>query len=156
MGHGLFDSLKTMLRQDDDPNLDGAHLGSAYNGGWYHYAQKDLRRLLGRKRLRGLRGPPARGNRFSRAYCGGTQPPQRKPAPLPRRGSRRRSRSALRVDPKKLYEDEVCEDYERPSDQWCYDAVRQRPVGAVNQPLIHWINRPTFQQAVEIQRAVPR
>ncbi len=36
-----------------------------------------------------------------------------------------------------------------PSSQWCYDAVRQRPVGAINQPLIHWINRPTFQQVVE-------
>jgi hypothetical protein len=26
-----------------------------------------------------------------------------------------------------------------------------RPLGAVTQPLIDWINRPTFQQAVEIQ-----
>jgi hypothetical protein len=29
-------------------------------------------------------------------------------------------------------------------------------VGAVNHPLIHWINRPTFQQALEIQRQAPR
>jgi hypothetical protein len=43
-----------------------------------------------------------------------------------------------------------------PSDQWCYDAVRQRPVGAINQPLIHWINRPTFQQVVEINNQAPR
>jgi hypothetical protein len=26
-----------------------------------------------------------------------------------------------------------------------------RPLGAIQQPRIHWINRPTFQQAVEIQ-----
>jgi hypothetical protein len=29
--------------------------------------------------------------------------------------------------------------------------VRFRPIGAVTVPTIHWINRPTFQQAVEIQ-----
>jgi hypothetical protein len=29
--------------------------------------------------------------------------------------------------------------------------VSFRPLGAVTQPLIHWINRPTFQQADEIQ-----
>ena len=26
-----------------------------------------------------------------------------------------------------------------------------RPLGGVTQPLIHWINRPTYQQAIEIQ-----
>jgi hypothetical protein len=34
--------------------------------------------------------------------------------------------------------------------------VRQRPVGAINQPLIHWINRPTFQQVIEIKKRAPR
>ena len=37
------------------------------------------------------------------------------------------------------------------SDQWCFDSVRFRPIGAVTVPTIHWINRPTYQQAVEIQ-----
>ena len=134
-----------MLRQDDDPNLDGAHLGSAYNGGWYHYAQKDLRRVLGR-RIRG---------RLSRVYCGGGKRTQ---------GNRRKCQSRLRASLKRaiksdagvFYKDEVCEDYEMPSSQWCYDAVRHSPVGAINQPLIHWINRPTFQQVVEVQQAAPR
>ena len=40
--------------------------------------------------------------------------------------------------------------------QWCYDAVRFRPVGGATQPLIHWINRPTYQQVNEIQSRVPR
>ena len=44
----------------------------------------------------------------------------------------------------------------KPGDQWCYDAVRQRPVGGATQPLIHWINRPTYQQVVEVQGAAPR
>jgi acyl-homoserine lactone acylase PvdQ len=155
LGGALFDRLKARIRQDDDPNLDGAHVGSAYNGGWYHYVHKDLRRVLGKRRLRRLRGPPRRGARLSRVYCGGTRR---------RGGNLRRCRTvlraslkrALRVDPARLYADEVCADYGRPSDQWCFDAVRHRPVGAISQQLIHWINRPTFQQAVEVQRAAPR
>ncbi len=106
---------------------------------------KDLRRLLGRR----VRAP------LSRVYCGGG----------PRRdGSRARCRrrlasslrAALTVDPAELYRDSICEDYGKPSDQWCYDAVRQRPIGAINQPLIHWINRPTFQQLVEVRGPAPR
>jgi hypothetical protein len=46
------------------------------------------------------------------------------------------------------------------SDQWCFDSVRFRPIGAITVRTIHWINRPTFQQAVEIQghrnRGYPR
>jgi hypothetical protein len=34
--------------------------------------------------------------------------------------------------------------------------VNFRAVGGATQPLIHWINRPTFQQANEIQSSVPR
>jgi hypothetical protein len=34
--------------------------------------------------------------------------------------------------------------------QWCHDAIEFRPVGLVEQPYIHWVNRPTFQQVVEI------
>ena len=41
-------------------------------------------------------------------------------------------------------------------DQWCYDAVSQRALGGAQQPLIHWINRPTFQQVVEVERRLPR
>ena len=155
LGPVVFDRLKGILRQDDDPNLDGAHLGSAYNGGWYHYAEKDLRRLLGRRRLRGLRGPPSRRARLSRVYCGGSR---RRSGGI--RSCRRRLaaslKRALAVNPADLYQDDVCADYGRHVDQWCFDAVRQRPVGAINQQLIHWINRPTFQQAVEVQRRAPR
>ena len=42
------------------------------------------------------------------------------------------------------------------SDQWCFDSVRFRPIGAVTVPTIHWINRPTYQQAVEMQGHRPR
>jgi acyl-homoserine lactone acylase PvdQ len=145
LGGAVFDGLKGMLRQDDDPNFDGAHVGSSYNGGWYHYAQKDLRSVL---------GLPVSGS-YSRIYCGGSR---EQSGTL--EGCRARLaaslETALAVDSAELYRDEVCDDYGKPSDQWCYDAVRHRPVGAINQPLIHWINRPTFQQVVEVQGPAPR
>jgi hypothetical protein len=145
MGRALYKRARTLEPLDDDPNLDGEHHGSAYQTGWYGYAQKDLRRLLGRR----VRGP------LSRVYCGGSRK---------HRGTRHKCQSRLRAslkralkqDPGVFYKDKTCEDYEMPSNQWCYDAVRHRPVGAINQPLIHWINRPTFQQVVEVQKKAPR
>jgi hypothetical protein len=145
MGAQLYRRAQSLEPLDDDPNLDGEHHGSAYNGGWYHYAQKDLRRVL-RRHERG---------KLSRVYCGGTR---KRPGTRHRCQSRLRGslKRALKQDPDVFYKDKTCEDYEMPSSQWCYDAVRQRPVGAINQPLIHWINRPTFQQVVEIQKRAPR
>jgi hypothetical protein len=34
--------------------------------------------------------------------------------------------------------------------QWCHDSIRARATGAITQPPMHWIDRPTFQQAVEV------
>ena len=65
--------------------------------------------------------------------------------------------AALGVPRAELYGgDKVCADAGRGGDQWCYDAVRMRPVGGASQPLIHWINRPTYQQANEITSRVGR
>ena len=36
-------------------------------------------------------------------------------------------------------------------DQMCADSIQFRPIGVITQPLIEWVNRPTFQQADEIQ-----
>ena len=52
--------------------------------------------------------------------------------------------------------DAVCAKEPKLNAQWCFDAVRQRPIGGASQPLIHWINRPTYQQANEIPRKLPR
>ncbi|MGI8414041.1 MAG: hypothetical protein ACR2LV_10290 [Solirubrobacteraceae bacterium] len=41
-------------------------------------------------------------------------------------------------------------------DQMCSDSIQFRSIGAISQPLIEWVNRPTFQQAVEIQGHGPR
>jgi acyl-homoserine lactone acylase PvdQ len=132
LGGSGFDILNSINEVDNQPHNHGDHLGSAYDDSWYGYFNKDLRQVLGMK----VRG------RYSRTYCG--------------RGSLAKCRAmlastlaqAIAKTPQQVYAgDPACTD----GDQWCWDAVRQRPLGAVSQPLIHWINRPTFQQAVEIQ-----
>jgi acyl-homoserine lactone acylase PvdQ len=137
LGKDLYTAVQDMLPLDNAPNNHGDHLGSAYQDGWYGYASKDLRTVLKRK----VRG------RYSRVYCGGGRP-----------GRCRASLAAsLKIalqhdDAQTLYGgDPVCMDAGRDGDQKCFDSVMMRPLGAVTQPLIDWINRPTFQQAVEIQ-----
>src|SRR3954447_2541903 len=135
LGKDLYAAVQSMLPLDNAPNNHGDHLGSAYQDGWYGYASKDLRTVLRPRTVRG---------RYSRVYC----------------GSRAKCRARLvaslrealtRDDAAKLYGgDPVCVKAGRDGDQKCFDAVMMRPLGAVTQPLIDWINRPTFQQAVEI------
>jgi hypothetical protein len=45
---------------------------------------------------------------------------------------------------------------EQPPKQLCSDATRFKAIGAIKQPAIHWINRPTYQQIVEVQGHRPR
>jgi len=137
LGRPALDRLLAAVHADNDPNNGGQHLGSAYQDGWYGYVRKDLRTVLGL----GVRG------RYSREYCGG--------------GSLRRCRRALRGSLKAALSVPASETYGGDptcptADQWCFDAVSFRPVGGATQPLIHWINRPTYQQANEIRGRVPR
>jgi acyl-homoserine lactone acylase PvdQ len=133
LGPAALDRLLATVRVDNPPN-DGKHQGSAYQGSWYGYVRKDLRTVLGLT----VRG------RYSREYCG--------------RGSHERCGRALRRSLRAALADPVYtgDDTCRDGDQWCYDAVEFRPVGGTTQPLIHWINRPTYQQAVEVLGTVPR
>jgi acyl-homoserine lactone acylase PvdQ len=137
LGRGAFETLATTVDFDNEPNNDGEHLGSAYQDGWYGYSRKDLMTVLGRK----VRGP------YSRRYCG------KGSLKRCRRALRRSLAAAIKVPVAELYGgDPTCPN----ADQWCFDAVNFRAVGGATQPLIHWINRPTFQQVNEIQRQVPR
>jgi hypothetical protein len=87
---------------------------------------------------------------YSKRYCGG--------------GSRARCRAALldalahALDdsPAKLYADSACAQAGRPGDQTCFDAIVFRATGGVTQPMIDWQNRPTYQQAVEVEGHRPR
>ncbi len=141
LGPAVLARLESVLALDNPPNNHGDHLGSSYQGSWYGFVRKDLRTVLGRT----VRG------RYGREYCG------RGSRRASRRALRRSLRAALGVPRADLYGgDKVCADAGKAGDQWCYDALRQRPTGGATQPLIHWINRPTYQQTVEIQRRVGR
>jgi len=81
---------------------------------------------------------------YSRVYCGG--------------GSLAACRAMLLatmsrsigMTSQQLYADDTCAAAGRQYDQECYDSIAFRAVGVVSQPLLPWINRPTYQQAVEI------
>jgi acyl-homoserine lactone acylase PvdQ len=144
LGSDLFGKIQNMISLDNPPNNGGQHLGSAYQAGWWGYVSKDLRRLLGRRE---------RG-RYSRIYCGaGHSGRQSRRRML--RGCRNQLLNTLvraaRTPASKLYGDSVCTAQGRRDSQTCFDSVMFRPLGAITQPLIPWINRPTFQQVVEVQ-----
>jgi acyl-homoserine lactone acylase PvdQ len=141
LGATALKRLEKAVAIDNPPNNHGQHLGSAYQGPWFGYVRKDLRTVMHRK----VKG------RYGKVYCG--------------KGSRRRCRAALEsslkaaiaIPASRLYSgDAVCRKAGRDGDQACYDSIQFRPIGAATQPLIPWINRPTYQQAVSILRRVPR
>jgi Penicillin amidase len=141
LGDEAFKALRSSQQFHDDPH---GHLGSAFDDGWYGFTNKDLRMLLNRDKVRG---------RWSRTYRGRT---------LKRSGTLKRCAAALgaslkdavavAADRTKLYSGSDC----KAGDQICWDEVRFRALGGITQPPINWINRPTFQQANEVQHAVPR
>jgi hypothetical protein len=137
LGKALFDRMQGMIAFDDTPHKTGSNQGSAYNGGWYGYVQKDLRTILGRH----VRG------RYSRTYCG--------------KGSLSRCRKALQSSLAKAIEIPYATVYADADScsggdaQWCYDAVEHRALGAITQPSFHWINRPTFQAGRRDPRRLP-
>jgi acyl-homoserine lactone acylase PvdQ len=122
--------------QDNAPNNHGDHLGSAYQEGWYGYAKKDLMTIL---------GAPVK-EKYARTFCG-------KGVLADCRTALRQSlKAALAVPASQLYSgDATCEKAKRDGDPTCYDAVSFRALGGITQPLIPWINRPTYQQVVEIK-----
>ncbi|HTN25538.1 MAG TPA: penicillin acylase family protein [Solirubrobacteraceae bacterium] len=140
LGAKLFGQLAAAHHFDDTPNGAGTHHGSSFQDGWYGYAAKDLRRVLRRHVVQP----------YSKRYCGG--------------GVLARCRAVLRSaladalgdSPATLYADKTCADAGRPADQTCFDAISFRATGALTQPLIGWQNRPTYQQAIEVQGHRPR
>ena len=141
LGPDLYNAIVNVQKLDDFP----AAKGSAYNEGWYGYVEKDLRSVI---------GDPVQ-QPYSREYCGN--------------GKLKKCQKALAKslqDALKNDSDEdlypgfptaACTDnYDPdPSPQWCYDAIKSTTIGAITQPPIQWQNRPTVQQAVEVQNDVP-
>ncbi|MEA2254632.1 MAG: hypothetical protein QOG35_677 [Solirubrobacteraceae bacterium] len=137
MGRALLDRLEATYQVDNAPNNHGEHLGSAYQEGFYGYVRKDLERVLARP----VREP------YAVAFCG------RGRLAACRRALTSSLAAALAADPQETY---PAEDGCAAGDQACRDTVRFRPLGGVTQPPIPWINRPTYQQAVEVQGRLPR
>jgi acyl-homoserine lactone acylase PvdQ len=132
LGDRLAEQITNYVGLGDMPHI---HQGSAFDDGIWGQVEKDLRTVLGR-RVRG---------KLSRKLCGD--------------GVLRRCRAdltttlieAAAVPASELYRDPDCAD----GNQLCYDEVRHTPTGGITQPGIHWINRPTFQQLVEVEGRRP-
>ena len=159
LGRTLFDKVAGMNTIDDDPNH---HLGSAYNGGFYSYANKDLRTLLenqkrikqrkklkkinqkrsknGKEHLRVKIKNPVRG-KFSRIYCGKGKIGDCRQMLLDTLSA------ALPKDP---YAGEPAGDCKLGNAQMCFDAIHYRSLGGLKVPPQPWQNRPTYQQAVQV------
>ncbi|MGP9021716.1 penicillin acylase family protein [Streptomyces sp. BR1] len=134
LGDGLYSSLTANLSTDEAPSAGhgptGAHAGSSFQYGWWSYADKDLRTVLGQP----VQGP------LARAYCGGGRLSACRDVLLASLGQAA-GKTAAQVYPG----DAVCS----AGDQWCADSVVQRPLGGISQNSINWQNRPTYQQVVE-------
>jgi len=113
------------LQQIDDPPNRGN--GSAFDGGWYGYVDKDLRTILG-DRVRG---------RFSRVYCGN--------------GDLAACRASLWAALERVADHLAATQGADPS-KWTTDATAERIAfrpGVLGSHTMRWTNRPTFQQLME-------
>jgi acyl-homoserine lactone acylase PvdQ len=160
LGPTLYQQLTSSDPIDNTPNNGGDHLGSSWDVGFYGSVQEDLINLLKVK-------PKPKRRAKSRTATAVTSATKRratkkKASPKPvifcGAGNRARCRTALlnslrvalTVPRNQLYHDTGsigCSD----GDQMCFDAISFRPLGAVGQPRIPWVNRPTYQQAIEVQ-----
>ncbi|MEU5433414.1 penicillin acylase family protein [Streptomyces sp. NPDC020719] len=134
LGDGLYSALTSNLSTDEAPSAGhgptGSHAGSSFQYGWWSYADKDLRTVLGKP----VQGP------LGRAYCGDGKLSACRDALLASLGQAA-GKSAAQVYPG----DASCS----AGDQWCADSIVQRPLGGISQNAINWQNRPTYQQVVE-------
>jgi hypothetical protein len=131
------------------PNSGGAHLGSAYDGGYEGYVVSTLEQLLGRHPADGF------GTAITSRECGGGP-----------------STCAASIDAalKATYDALVQANGSSDVASWTastdskaagqtmpqFDAIHFRALGIVGQPDIDWQNRPTFQQVIQFPRHRPR
>ena len=137
VSHGVFDGagqpLDALGISLDDSNRVN-HIGSAFQDGTHGHVQKALRQLL---------GLPVAGA-FANAYCGGSQADCRDIFWQ----SLALAADALEAE----FESPDVADWQRAVAD---EDVRHSEVGVVGVPAIHWINRPTFQQVVQINGPEP-
>ncbi|MGH3745188.1 MAG: penicillin acylase family protein, partial [Mycobacteriales bacterium] len=144
------------------PNSGGAHLGSAYDGGWEGYLEDTFAQLSGRTTGDTFAGP------VTDTWCGGG------PASCPAAiwGAVTTAEKALVTangssDPAAWTASTASaatagapsptNPQGKPAQTMPqFDAIAFRAVGLVGTPDIDWQNRPTFQQVVEFPRHRPR
>jgi hypothetical protein len=135
LGDDLFNEVQAEMGFDDPPGP----VGSAYISGWEGYVNKDLRDLLGRSVL----------DPFSRGYCGDGVLATCRTELL---GSLDSAIDEAQNHPDQLYPQAGgCFTGGGGDSQMCHDAIQFKTVGAVSVDPMEWINRPTWQQAVEVQ-----
>jgi hypothetical protein len=132
--HGIFDApsgdaIDALHLSIDDGNRVG-HVGSAFQGATFGHVNKDIRQVLGLP----VSGP------FSRTYCGN--------------GVLTACRTVLwdamsqaAADLEAEFGSPNVADWRR---QVADEDVRHTAAGITAVPAIHWINRPTFQQVVQL------
>jgi hypothetical protein len=127
------------------PNSGGAHLGSAYDGGYESYLVSTLGQLLGQSPADGF------GNEITDRECTGG------PSTCP---------AAVDAALTKTYNALVTANGSTAVAGWTastesaaakqtmpvYDGIQFRALGVITQPEIDWQNRPTFQQVIEFPR----
>jgi len=133
LGAELYGALTHALQLDETPSTPGdgvAHKGSSFQHGWWSYVHKDLRKALGEK----VPGSAPR------TFCGAGDLAQCRQTLLST------LEKAAQTPAGKTYPgDDVC----KAGDQWCADAIQQRPLGGITHELTNWQNRPTYQQVVQ-------
>lgn len=134
LGDGLYQALTVSLSIDESPAAShgptGGHSGSAFQYGWWGFADKDLRQVLGQQ----VQGP------LAKTYCGNGQLAACRDALLATL-KQATAKPASEVYPG----DDSC----KAGDQWFTDAIIHRALGGITHPAAHWQNRPTYQQVVE-------
>jgi acyl-homoserine lactone acylase PvdQ len=135
LGDSLYTALTADLTVDESPSAGhgptGSHAGSSFQYGWWSYADKDLRAVLGEP----VKGP------LAETYCGGGQLSACRAMLL----STLKQAAATPASTVYPGDDGGCS----AGDQWCADSIVQRPLGGITDDRISWQNRPTYQQVVE-------
>jgi hypothetical protein len=127
------------------PNSGGAHLGSAYDGGFEGYLVSTLQQLLGQDPADGF------GTAITSRECAGgpsTCPLSIDAALQATYDALAAANGSSEVSSWTASTDSKAAGQPMPQ----FDAIHFRALGIVGQPDIDWQNRPTFQQVVQFPR----
>jgi hypothetical protein len=135
----------------NEPYNVGAHLGSAYDGGWEGYTVKALDQMTGRKVAQPF-SPVVTARLCGRAGLRQCAPALKAALAATYQALVKANRGSTNVASWTQDANTVATGLTMPA----YDAIGFRALGIVGQPSIPWQNRPTFQQVVSFPAHRPR